>query len=115
MPDRLNVAVLGAGSWGTTLAVLLDENGHRVVLWEYYEELAEALRRDRENKRFLPGVAIAKSIAIENDLTRAEQRQPPVDLLELEDAASRIPETGRSTRIGVLLIRVGATRHVTLR
>jgi glycerol-3-phosphate dehydrogenase (NAD(P)+) len=72
MGDRLNVAVLGAGSWGTTLAVLLDENKHRVRLWEFYEELAEALRKERENKRFLPGIAIPESISIETDIAAAQ-------------------------------------------
>jgi glycerol-3-phosphate dehydrogenase (NAD(P)+) len=71
MGDRLNIAVLGAGSWGTTLAVLLDENKHRVRLWEFYEELAEALRNERENKRFLPGIAIPASISIETDIAAA--------------------------------------------
>jgi glycerol-3-phosphate dehydrogenase (NAD(P)+) len=71
MGSRLNVAVLGAGSWGTTLAVLLDENGHRVRLWEFYEEFAEALRRERENKRFLPGIAVPESISIETDIGAA--------------------------------------------
>jgi glycerol-3-phosphate dehydrogenase (NAD(P)+) len=71
MGDRLNITVLGAGSWGTTLAVLLDENKHRVRLWEFYEELAEALRNERENKRFLPGVAIPESISIETDMAAA--------------------------------------------
>ena len=71
MADRLKIAVLGAGSWGTTLAVLLDENKHRVKLWEFYEEFAEALRNERENKRFLPGIAIAESISIETDIAAA--------------------------------------------
>jgi glycerol-3-phosphate dehydrogenase (NAD(P)+) len=65
------VTVLGGGSWGTTLAVLLDENGHRVTLWEFYAELADALRRDRENKRFLPGIAIPQSIVITTDVSAA--------------------------------------------
>ena len=71
MPDKLSIAVLGAGSWGTTLAILLDENDHRVVLWEFYEEFAEALRRDHENKRFLPGIEIPDSIKIETDIKAA--------------------------------------------
>jgi glycerol-3-phosphate dehydrogenase (NAD(P)+) len=71
MPAKRDIAVLGAGSWGTTLAVLLQENGHRVRLWEFYAELAEALKRDRENKRFLPGIAIPRSIAIETDIGAA--------------------------------------------
>ena len=67
----MKIAVLGAGSWGTTLAVLLDENGHRVRLWEFYEELAEALRKDGENKRFLPGISIPGSVSIETDMAAA--------------------------------------------
>ncbi len=71
MPAKYNIAVLGAGSWGTTLAILLNENGHHVTLWEFYEELAAALRRDRENTRFLPGVSIPDSIKIETDMSAA--------------------------------------------
>ena len=71
MPAKYNIAVLGAGSWGTTLAVLLDENGHHVTLWEFYEELAAALRRDRENTRFLPDVSIPDSVVIETDMSAA--------------------------------------------
>lgn len=71
MPAKLKISVLGGGSWGTTLALLLDENGHHVTLWEFYAEFADALRRDRENKRFLPGIAIAESIEIENQLESA--------------------------------------------
>jgi glycerol-3-phosphate dehydrogenase (NAD(P)+) len=71
MPRKHNIAVLGAGSWGTTLALLLHENDHRVVLWEFYEEFADALRRDRENKRFLPGIKIPSSITIETKIAAA--------------------------------------------
>ncbi len=64
-------AVLGAGSWGTTLAVLLHEKGHEVVLWEYFPELAAAIRRDRENRRFLPGVRVGAGITVTADLDEA--------------------------------------------
>lgn len=69
--DSLKIAVLGAGSWGTTLAILLNENQHDVLLWEFFENDAVALRRDRENKKFLPGVSVPESIAIETDLAAA--------------------------------------------
>jgi glycerol-3-phosphate dehydrogenase (NAD(P)+) len=71
MPGRLNICVLGAGSWGTTLAVLLDENEHKVALWEFFADQAKALVADRENKKFLPGVRIPDSIAIETDMAKA--------------------------------------------
>ncbi len=67
----LRAAVLGAGSWGTTLAVLLDENGHDVALWEYFPELAATIRRDGENRRFLPGVPVPSKIRITSDLAEA--------------------------------------------
>lgn len=62
--EGVRVAVLGAGSWGTTLALLLYGKGFSVSLWEYFPELAEALRKKRENKRFLPGVRIPKNLLI---------------------------------------------------
>ncbi|MCU0640044.1 MAG: NAD(P)H-dependent glycerol-3-phosphate dehydrogenase [Candidatus Krumholzibacteria bacterium] len=65
------ISVIGAGSWGTTLAILLDSNGCSVSLWEYFPEQAEALRRDRENKRFLPGIPIPASVRVTSDLEEA--------------------------------------------
>ena len=67
----IRTAVLGAGSWGTTLAVLLDEKGYRVRLWEYFPEFAEAIRRDRENRRLLPGIPVPRSIRITSDMGEA--------------------------------------------
>lgn len=71
MSEKLNVAVLGAGSWGTTLGIVLDENGHNVTLWEIFEENVEAIRSDGENKKFLPGVKIPGSIAVTSDVAVA--------------------------------------------
>lgn len=67
----IRTAVLGAGSWGTTLAILLHEKGHDVTLWEYFPELAAAIERDRENVRFLPGIHVPKSIRITSDMHQA--------------------------------------------
>ena len=71
MAARAQIAVLGAGSWGTTLAIVLAENAHAVRLWEFLPEQAEALSRDRENKRFLPGVPIPDGIVVTNDIAAA--------------------------------------------
>jgi len=67
----IRTAVLGAGSWGTTLAVLLDEKGHEVRLWEFFPDLADAIRAARENRRFLPGIAVPRSIAVTSDMNEA--------------------------------------------
>lgn len=69
--NHSDIAVLGAGSWGTALGVLLEANGHRVTLWEFQKEVAERLQDRRENVDFLPGVPIADSIAITSSLDEA--------------------------------------------
>ena len=58
------VAVLGAGAWGTALAVHAARLGHEVELWGRGAEHAAALRERRENARYLPGVALPSSIRI---------------------------------------------------
>lgn len=50
-----HLAVLGAGSWGTALALQLARNGHDIDLWAHRSAHIAALNRDRENRRYLPG------------------------------------------------------------
>jgi glycerol-3-phosphate dehydrogenase (NAD(P)+) len=70
------IAVIGAGSWGTTLALVAARAGNEVRLWAHSAEIAEVLRQERENKIYLPGFALPRSILPTNDvaeaLTRAE-------------------------------------------
>jgi glycerol-3-phosphate dehydrogenase (NAD(P)+) len=56
------VAVLGAGSWGTTLANLLAGKGETVRLWAYEPEVVEAINRTHENPLFLPGVRLGANL-----------------------------------------------------
>jgi len=67
----MRIAVLGAGSWGTTLAILLAENSHRVTLWSYSEEDAGRIRATRENPDFLPGIRIPEAVTVGSDLEAA--------------------------------------------
>ncbi len=71
----MNVAVLGAGGWGTTLSVVLHENGNKVSLWEYNEEYARTISEYRENFYYLPGVKIPAGINITNDIDEAVTRK----------------------------------------
>src|SRR5665647_1165046 len=61
-PERRSIAVIGAGSWGTTLAQLLAEKGKDVRLWVREPDVCEALRRDRINHTFLPGIRLSSRI-----------------------------------------------------
>jgi glycerol-3-phosphate dehydrogenase (NAD(P)+) len=61
------VAVLGAGSWGTVLADLLARKGHDVRLWAYEPEVASAINERRENPVFLPGAALDARIRASSD------------------------------------------------
>lgn len=61
-------AVLGAGSWGTALAMLLADNGHSTILWAHTTSHAEALQRDRCNERYLPGIAFPAGLKISANL-----------------------------------------------
>lgn len=61
------IAVLGAGSWGTTLALVLNGQGLNVRLWEFRREAVERMRNDRENKEFLPGIPLPESLELHHE------------------------------------------------
>ncbi len=65
------VTVLGAGAWGTALARLLSLGGRQVTLWSWQEEHAEALRRERENSQFLPGVPLPENLRVTSEISEA--------------------------------------------
>jgi len=64
----LKIAVLGDGGWGTALAVLLKNKGFDVSLWGAFKDNIEALHKDRENRKFLPGIKIPKDIQFTCDM-----------------------------------------------
>jgi len=63
------IAVLGGGSFGTASANLLAQNGHSVLLWMRDKEQAEAIRRERENPRYLKGIKIHAHVTPTTDLS----------------------------------------------
>lgn len=66
-----NICVMGAGSWGLALALLLNDKGHNVTIWCFQEEEKNAIERDGENKRCLPGVEVPKHIALTTSIEEA--------------------------------------------
>ena len=66
MPEQ--VGVIGAGSWGTTLAKVLGENDVDVLLWARHEELAREIDETRANARYLPGFTLPRRVRATADL-----------------------------------------------
>lgn len=71
MSNKQVIGVIGAGSWGTTLADLLAKKGHEVVLWAYEPELVAEMEEKRENSLFLPGVSLSTGLSFTNSLEEA--------------------------------------------
>jgi len=65
------ISVIGAGGWGTALAVLLAERREKVCLWAHSPETAEEIRTQRTNTHYLPGVTIPVGVQPTNDLAEA--------------------------------------------
>lgn len=63
-----NVGILGAGSWGTALSILLSDNGHQVTIWSIDKEEVKMLQTKREHTAKLPGVKLPESMVITDSL-----------------------------------------------
>lgn len=66
-----NISVIGAGSWGTALAILLKDNGHQVTIWSIDPEEVKMINEDHEHVKKLPGVKISEEIKATGDLEAA--------------------------------------------
>jgi glycerol-3-phosphate dehydrogenase (NAD(P)+) len=64
----MKITVLGAGGWGTTLSILLHQNGHEVILWEYDKAYAKQISGTKINSIYLPGITIPNEILITHSL-----------------------------------------------
>lgn len=88
------ISFIGDGSWGTTLAVHLARQGIPVTLWGAFPDNIEQLTRDRENKRFLPGIKLPRKIqattCLESAVTSAEIIVLSTPSQYLEDVLKKI-------------------------
>lgn len=69
--QNINIAVLGDGGWGTTLAILLSKKDFKVTLWGAFVDYVSYLNKKRINTKFLPHIKIPAQIEITSDLRRA--------------------------------------------
>lgn len=67
------IAILGAGSWGTSLAILAARNGCQTLLWGHRPEQVAELERDRQNRHYLPDVPFPENLAVTANLSVAAQ------------------------------------------
>ena len=89
------ISVLGAGSWGTALALLLHKNGHDVTVWSIDKAEVAMLQKEREHKSKLPGVRLPEEIQITNDL---EEGMKDKDFLVLAVPSVFTRSTARSMK-----------------
>ncbi len=68
-----DISIIGAGSWGTALAVLLHKNGHKVTVWSIVEAEIAMLREEHEHKDKLPGVRLPEDMVFTTNLEEAVQ------------------------------------------
>ncbi len=64
----MRIAMIGGGSWGTALAMVLHENGHSIRCWTIDQQSLEDIRTKHENTRYLPGIPIPQEIQYSDDL-----------------------------------------------
>lgn len=67
----MKISILGDGGWGTALAILLKNKGFSVSLWGAFKENIEAIERYGENKKFLPGFKVPKTIHLASEMRSA--------------------------------------------
>jgi len=67
----MKISVIGAGAFGTAMAIAAERAGNKVVLWAHDPEVASAIRETRGNPDYLPGVTLGPQIAATSDLAEA--------------------------------------------
>ena len=89
------IGIIGAGTWGTALAVLLNNNAHEVMIWSIIPEEVEMLRTKRQHEKKLPGVILAPNIDVTGDL---EDAMTDKDILVLAVPSPFTRSTAHSMR-----------------
>ncbi len=108
----MNLTVLGAGAWGTALALILAQNRHRVTLWGHDpDRLAEAANL-RENQRYLPGITLPAELILEPDLAVALQDAEGI-IVSVPSQAFRDVTTHLGSFTGFLVSTTKGIEHTT--
>ena len=106
LPPLRKAAVIGAGSWGTAVAVLLARGGLEVELGTRTEEKAEKIARDRENAEYLPGVELPDGLGV--------KRATEIELAGCDLICLAVPSSSLPNVVGSLADRIGSRASVLL-
>lgn len=94
----MNITVLGAGAWGTALAVHFALHGHRIRMWTHNQTHAEAMQQSRSNERYLPGFRLPEDLsvhaALDEALTDSELVLVVTPVVGLRDSVTLLKEHG---------------------
>jgi len=107
------IGVIGAGAWGTALAMLLADRGHEVTLWMYEKDLAGETARTRENRVYLPGFTLPASVLVTPSL-EASVRDKPVVLSVVPSHTVRIVAGQLAPFLSKEAIIVSASKGIEL-
>lgn len=102
--SKKHIAVVGAGSWGTALAIVLARNGFQVNLWDIEKADLKAMIKERVNRRYLPGIPLPDNIAVHLSLKEAVKHCRDILLVVPSQAFHKVlkdlkPFTHATTRI----------------
>lgn len=90
-----NIGIIGAGSWGIALAVLLHNNGHKVTVWSILQDEIDMLNAEHEHKDKLPGVKLSEDMVFTTDMKSAIEEK---DILVLAVPSPFIRNTADSMK-----------------
>ena len=106
-------AIVGAGGWGTALAVLWSKKGNEIILWGNNPDRAEKVRSTRENEEYLPGIKLPESIQVTSDIAHCADADLVVFVtpsVALRSVAQRL-RAARSTSEAILLSGTKGIEH----
>jgi glycerol-3-phosphate dehydrogenase (NAD(P)+) len=106
LPPLRKAAVIGAGSWGTAMAVLLARGGLEVQLGTRSHEKAAEIAAKRENPRYLPGASLPETVAV--------KRAGDIELAGVDLVCLAVPSAALPAAVGALGDRVGSRTAVLL-
>ena len=106
LPPLRRAAVIGAGSWGTAVAVLLARGGLDVELGTRTEEKTERIERKRENESYLPGIQLPDAVSV--------KRAADIELAGCDLVCLAVPSSALPAAVGGLADRIGSRTGVLL-